>query len=105
MKVEPEKNGDKKEGKKMLTFPCKNCLVGPTCSDECLDYLKFINGSADRLRTIDGPQYMVALKKEVSDRIWKLIQQFSNDRLRYTLTFDGETKLVEYYHFSAPTLK
>jgi len=89
----------------MVTFPCKNCLVGPTCSDECLDYLKFVNDSADKLSTIGGPQYMVVLKKQVPDKICRLVRQFSNDRLRYTLTLDGEARVVEYYHFSAPTLK
>jgi hypothetical protein len=88
----------------MLSLPCKSCLVEPVCSDECLDYLKFINSSADKLSTTDGPQYMTLLKKEVSNRICRLVRQFSNDRLRYTFNLDGETKIVEYYHFPCSPL-
>jgi len=31
----------------MLCYPCKNCIVGITCSAECDDFRSFLNDTAD----------------------------------------------------------
>ena len=65
-----------------MIYPCKDCLVQPACSDKCIDYLAFVNGSADNLGEMSADE-IAYIVTEVPLKVRRKIEQFISEGVRY----------------------
>ena len=76
-----------------MIYPCKDCLIQPTCSEKCVDYIVFVNSAADNLgeMSADEISYIVT---EVPLEVRKKIERFIKAKIRY-----GTDRGIELYDF------
>jgi hypothetical protein len=65
-----------------MLYPCKDCLVEPICSDKYIDYLAFVNGTADNLGKMSADEIAYIIR-EVPLKVRRKIQQFVSEKVRY----------------------
>jgi len=71
-----------------MKYPCKECLVQARCTDECVDYLSFINITADKYTTMTADEIAV-FRADVPHEEREKIYNFVKGRFRYVIDFSS----------------
>ena len=76
-----------------MQYPCEECIIKPMCSDECVEYLKFINFSADKLPIMTSDElknFREVVPLETRKKVQAFIAQGRRYVVDFSLDFNGQ---------------